>query len=268
MALAVKAAQASTVPAPDAVLDDDYGDGESLVLLRPGNPPTPVPVERDPHLRPARHPRRRRHGHRLEPRGGGARRHHRRRSRARPRAARRAGRRTAARDLPLRLGARDRRRRIRAHAGRATSWRRSRRVADGGAAAAATSTPSPPAAGSLIDDSLTYAETPIFKVDGVTAHRRAGARGRGRRAQSGAAADRRRRRRSTLVDRRARHGWCSTAWSFSGGALTPGGGGRRRAARAGAARLHAGAGPARSIPTAAPSRPARPAWSSSIPSPR
>ena len=45
MALAVKAAQASTVPAPNAVLDDDYGDGESLVLLRPGNPPTPVPVE-------------------------------------------------------------------------------------------------------------------------------------------------------------------------------------------------------------------------------
>ena len=45
MALAVKAAQASTVPAPNAVLDDDYGNGESLVLLRPGSPPTPVPVE-------------------------------------------------------------------------------------------------------------------------------------------------------------------------------------------------------------------------------
>jgi hypothetical protein len=45
MALAVKAAQVSTVPAPNAVLDDDYGSGESLVLLRPGNPPTPVPVE-------------------------------------------------------------------------------------------------------------------------------------------------------------------------------------------------------------------------------
>ncbi len=45
MALAVKAAQASTVPAPNAVPDDDYGDGESLVLLRPGNPPVPVPVE-------------------------------------------------------------------------------------------------------------------------------------------------------------------------------------------------------------------------------
>jgi hypothetical protein len=44
MALAVKAAQKSTVPAPDAVLEDDYGDGESLVLLRPGNPPAPVPV--------------------------------------------------------------------------------------------------------------------------------------------------------------------------------------------------------------------------------
>ncbi|WP_422003424.1 hypothetical protein [Reyranella sp.] len=44
MALAVKAAQSSIVPAPDAVLDDDYGTGESLVLLRPGDPPTPVPV--------------------------------------------------------------------------------------------------------------------------------------------------------------------------------------------------------------------------------
>lgn len=44
MALAVRAAQASVVPAPDARLDDDYGDGESLVLLRPGNPPTPVSV--------------------------------------------------------------------------------------------------------------------------------------------------------------------------------------------------------------------------------
>jgi hypothetical protein len=44
MSLAVKAAQASTVPAPDAVPDDDYGDGESLVLLRPGNPPTRVAV--------------------------------------------------------------------------------------------------------------------------------------------------------------------------------------------------------------------------------
>jgi hypothetical protein len=46
MALAVKAAQASTVPAPNAVLDDDYGESESLVLLHPGNPPTPVPVEK------------------------------------------------------------------------------------------------------------------------------------------------------------------------------------------------------------------------------
>jgi hypothetical protein len=44
MALAVRAAQASSVPAPDAVLDDDYGAGESLQLLRPGNPPVPVPV--------------------------------------------------------------------------------------------------------------------------------------------------------------------------------------------------------------------------------
>lgn len=44
MALAVRAAQASTVPAPDASLDDDYGPGESIVLLRPGNPPTPVSV--------------------------------------------------------------------------------------------------------------------------------------------------------------------------------------------------------------------------------
>lgn len=44
MALAVKAAQASLTPAPDAVLDDDYGDGESLLLARPGNPPAPVPV--------------------------------------------------------------------------------------------------------------------------------------------------------------------------------------------------------------------------------
>jgi hypothetical protein len=44
MAMSVRAAQSSTVPAPDARLDDDYGDGESLVLLRPGNPPTPVSV--------------------------------------------------------------------------------------------------------------------------------------------------------------------------------------------------------------------------------
>lgn len=44
MALAVRAAQASVVPAPDARRDDDYGDGESLMLWRAGNPPTPVPV--------------------------------------------------------------------------------------------------------------------------------------------------------------------------------------------------------------------------------
>ncbi|HEU0200594.1 MAG TPA: hypothetical protein VFR86_09165 [Burkholderiaceae bacterium] len=44
MALAVRAAQASVVPAPDARLDDDYGPGESVLLLRPGNPPAPVSV--------------------------------------------------------------------------------------------------------------------------------------------------------------------------------------------------------------------------------
>ncbi|MGO4438262.1 hypothetical protein [Rhizobium sp. RAF56] len=44
MALSIEAAQASTVPAPDAVLDDDYGDGESIVFLRPGTPPVPVSV--------------------------------------------------------------------------------------------------------------------------------------------------------------------------------------------------------------------------------
>lgn len=41
MALAVRAAQAS--PAPDTS-DDDYGPDESVVLLRPGAAPTPVPV--------------------------------------------------------------------------------------------------------------------------------------------------------------------------------------------------------------------------------
>jgi hypothetical protein len=45
LALAIKAAQASTVPAPDAVLDDDYGNGESL-LLHAGNPPVLVPVSK------------------------------------------------------------------------------------------------------------------------------------------------------------------------------------------------------------------------------
>jgi hypothetical protein len=44
MALAVRAARVSTVPAPDARLDDDYGPGESIVLMRPGNPPTVVSV--------------------------------------------------------------------------------------------------------------------------------------------------------------------------------------------------------------------------------
>jgi hypothetical protein len=42
MALAVRAAQAGSVPAPDARLDDDYGEGKSLLFLRPGNPPAPV----------------------------------------------------------------------------------------------------------------------------------------------------------------------------------------------------------------------------------
>ena len=44
MALAVRGAQASASPAPDAILDDDYGEGESLVLMRPGTPPASVPV--------------------------------------------------------------------------------------------------------------------------------------------------------------------------------------------------------------------------------
>lgn len=44
MALAVRAAQAGTVPVPDEVLIDDYGPGESIELLRPGDPPTAVPV--------------------------------------------------------------------------------------------------------------------------------------------------------------------------------------------------------------------------------
>jgi len=43
MALAIKDAQASTVPAPDARLDDDYGPGESLTFYR-GNPAVRVPV--------------------------------------------------------------------------------------------------------------------------------------------------------------------------------------------------------------------------------
>ncbi|MEA3079846.1 MAG: hypothetical protein QOF05_1254, partial [Sphingomonadales bacterium] len=40
MAAAVRAAKAD--PPADAHRDDDYGDGESVVLLRPGNPPAPV----------------------------------------------------------------------------------------------------------------------------------------------------------------------------------------------------------------------------------
>ena len=44
MALAVRDAQKSISPPPDARLDDDYGNNESLVLSKLGNPPTPVPV--------------------------------------------------------------------------------------------------------------------------------------------------------------------------------------------------------------------------------
>ncbi|HEY4304646.1 MAG TPA: hypothetical protein VGM82_09275 [Gemmatimonadaceae bacterium] len=44
MALAIRDAQASIVPAPDARTDDDYGDGESLTFWRPGSPNTAVPV--------------------------------------------------------------------------------------------------------------------------------------------------------------------------------------------------------------------------------
>lgn len=44
MALAVRAAQASMTPAPDARLDDDYGPGESVLLLRATEPPAAVPV--------------------------------------------------------------------------------------------------------------------------------------------------------------------------------------------------------------------------------
>jgi hypothetical protein len=52
MALAVKAAQATGIsPASDNVLDDDYGPGESVVLLRPVPPSTPqqppIPVSVD-----------------------------------------------------------------------------------------------------------------------------------------------------------------------------------------------------------------------------
>ena len=43
-ALAVKAAQASTVPAPDDILDDDYGAAESFAFFRE-NQPDPVSVE-------------------------------------------------------------------------------------------------------------------------------------------------------------------------------------------------------------------------------
>lgn len=42
MARALRATQAG--PMPDAVLDDDYGSGESVVFLRPGTPLAPVPV--------------------------------------------------------------------------------------------------------------------------------------------------------------------------------------------------------------------------------
>lgn len=43
MAAAVRAAKAD--PPADAHRDDDYGDGESVVLLRPGNPAVPVAVD-------------------------------------------------------------------------------------------------------------------------------------------------------------------------------------------------------------------------------
>ena len=46
MALAVRAAQASTIPAPDKVMNDDYGVGESILFQRIGNPPMPVPVSK------------------------------------------------------------------------------------------------------------------------------------------------------------------------------------------------------------------------------
>lgn len=42
MAMAVRAVQASAQP--DAQRDDDYGDGESLVFFTPGTPPVPVPT--------------------------------------------------------------------------------------------------------------------------------------------------------------------------------------------------------------------------------
>jgi hypothetical protein len=42
MAMAVQAAQATAQP--DTQLNDDYGDGESLVFFTPGNPPVPVPT--------------------------------------------------------------------------------------------------------------------------------------------------------------------------------------------------------------------------------
>jgi hypothetical protein len=44
MALAIKEAQASTVPTPDERRDDDYGADESLTLWRPGPPLAQVPV--------------------------------------------------------------------------------------------------------------------------------------------------------------------------------------------------------------------------------
>jgi hypothetical protein len=43
MAVAVRAAKEK--PPADAARDDDYGDGESIFLQRPGNPPTPVSVD-------------------------------------------------------------------------------------------------------------------------------------------------------------------------------------------------------------------------------
>ena len=63
----------------------------------------------------------------------------------------------------------------------------------------------------LIEDSLTYAQTPVFKVDGVIGAGRAGlevvvAARNGARPLIAAGGD------VTLADRRARHGWCSMAW--------------------------------------------------------
>ena len=162
----------------------------------PGNPPTPVPVERRSAICDLRDV--------LDGGGnvigwkhedGDAGRHDRHRSRARPRAARRGRRRAAARDLPLRL----RRAPIgggeyeRTPAGDELATQRTRRAA--ASRCSRISTRSPRGGRLLIEDSLTYAQTPMFKVDGVTGARRAGPRGGGGGAQPAPAADRGRRRR-------------------------------------------------------------------------